>query len=238
MRKSFINTLAVTGLLIATGSANAETIGVNFGSERRAVGPAQSAGVIAQTNWNNASGPTAIVTDVNNGAGAATTVDVEWASRNTWKTQAANGDGNTNMMHGYLDDGNGGFSVTVSEIAYATYDVYIYLSTDMKKGAYTNTATINGGTQYYAKTHVSKYKPVTSLIQATGTTIPTPTVNANYILFTGVTGSSFTIDGAKKAGNNRSTIAGFQIVESVAIPEPASLVLLSLGGLTMLKRKK
>lgn len=92
-------------------------------------------------------------------SGAATTIDISWSSLNTYAIQfshpGADSDGTLNkeMLHGYLNSGQNeppnSSSVTLSEISYATYDIYVYFSADVadREGSVTD-----GTSTYYFRT--------------------------------------------------------------------------------------
>src|SRR4051794_20677310 len=89
--------LILFGILSFPLAAAQRTIGVNFtgGSNLPGGGPAalgedDSAGVIAQTNWNNASDAKGSLTALADNAGKATTAFITWSANNTW---ALNGKG-------------------------------------------------------------------------------------------------------------------------------------------------
>lgn len=60
----------------------------------------------------------------------------------------------------------------------------------------------------------------------------------NYFVFSGLTGFSFTLEswGSTNSGSLRAPINGIQILGAV-VPEPASLSLLLLGGVALLRRR-
>ena len=90
-------------LRITTGPVRA--IGVSFvGSSTVPMGAAESAGVVPQTNWNNAVGASrtsdlALV----DASGNPTTATVTWSSAGTWLTPITDQPGNRRLMKGYLD---------------------------------------------------------------------------------------------------------------------------------------
>ncbi|MEM9659017.1 MAG: hypothetical protein AAF961_11710, partial [Planctomycetota bacterium] len=61
----------------------------NGGSGAAALAPADTAGVVSQANWNNAEGQVGAITDAIDATGAATTVDVDWASEESWSGAGA-----------------------------------------------------------------------------------------------------------------------------------------------------
>ncbi len=97
------------------------------------------AGVVPASNWNNATTananaePTGIV--LNNDSGVATTAVATWQTGGaSWSvaTAGAGGAADMKMMTGYLDqggDGNGQIHmISVTNIPFGTYDVYLYHS--------------------------------------------------------------------------------------------------------------
>ena len=244
---------ALLALTICTASvAEASLIGINFvggkanngaggngsgGDEGNLLLPTDSAGVMAQTNWNNAfgrsGGPQALVNDM----GAASGAMVSWGGA-PWTfniSASAAGDANAALMNGYLDTNNNSTTtVTVTGISYALYDVYVYFdggSTGGRAGNYTaNGATKQGN-------DVGNWP-----IAAGGGTFDDATTDmiGNYILFSGLTGDLtvtatpiLLTDSVKRAPLN-----AIQIVRH--IPEPGTLALFGLGlaGLGIARRKR
>jgi hypothetical protein len=93
------------------------------------MGASEVAGVVAEANWNEASGassttPLALV----DSTGSATTATMSWKSDNVWVLPITDQPGNVRMMEGYLDTGSGDTTtVTVSGLAASTngYNVYV-----------------------------------------------------------------------------------------------------------------
>ena len=90
----------VTVVIVATATTRA--IGINFvGSSPAAMGSTETAGVVTQPNWNNATGatrtsPLALVDE----SGAASGATVTWSAASTWRTPAVDQPGNQRMMRG------------------------------------------------------------------------------------------------------------------------------------------
>jgi MYXO-CTERM domain-containing protein len=172
-------------------------------------------------------------------SGAATTLNLSYASFNTWHIQGshpgtdANGSYNKELLNGYLNSGPAAWgpgitnsSVSLSQIPYGLYDVYIYFSSDT---AGRNGSVSDGSTTYYFSTlGAAEIGGANALLTQTTDTIGT-NPGADYALFSGLTGASQTITMDMLSGNDQwGGIAGFQVV---AVPEPDTLALAALGGL-------
>jgi hypothetical protein len=133
-----------------------------------------------------------------------------------------------------LVDGGGGVSITISDIPYTQYDVYVYASQDTYL---TNTLSITDGTTtfYYASNGFENFY-ATSLLLTTSTNSASPTTGpGQYQLFANEPASSLTLTTGGAIGNVISNqVFGVQIVdEASSTPEPASLLMFS-GGLGLL----
>jgi hypothetical protein len=228
-------------LLICTCSTCAfgNSIGMNFTATRFGGGPYpilpnEVAGLVPQSNWNNsnpvANGSTSdislpmagVLVDNN---GADTGAHVTWFNANA----EVNSDGgnltpNERLYRGLIEGSPFNsdppqLTITVSDIPYAQYEVIAYLAT-FGFGA---TASAKLGDQEYFLVQSSNFT-VDGFIQATSTNVADQKL-ATYAVFTGLTGSSFSLEVITQSGN-RAGIAGFQIVE---VPEPSSGVLLCVG---------
>ena len=120
--------------IVATGPPAAEgAIGINFvGNDGASMGAAESAGVVAKANWNNATGASrSTPLALTNETGAVTGATVTWSSDNLWSTPVADQAGSRRMMKGYLDNGSSGaITVTVAGLPAGAYDVYVYADGD------------------------------------------------------------------------------------------------------------
>ncbi len=236
MRKRWI-VMSWALVLAGAGQASAASIGINFGSNRPGgeIAPTETAGVVAQANWNNApnqngstsdiTGPVAgtVVDDSN----AATGVTVNWsASKATWNANNSFTGGDAKLMKGYLDS-KGTNTVTVSDIDYAAYHVYVYVGQD--KVSTGSMSISNAATTYYFTTQGNG---ASSFVEATATA-PNDAATSNYMIFSNLTGASFTITEGSVDGT--PGMFGMQIVE---VPEPATMAMLAAGGVVMLARRR
>jgi hypothetical protein len=213
MKKLLTIVLAVT--LMTIGSvASAASVGINLGSNEQSLAAGDVAGVtVAQSNWNNASGASGSLSNVNNNSGVATTLDVSWSVNTTWHVTAngtATGDGK--LMFGYADVNSGQTkTVTLTQIPYTTYDVYVYVG---GSNSGTNTGKVGDGITTYSFQNASRNPGGDGFQQAdyirttdTGSGYPA----ANYALFAGRTGASRTI--SHNAISQSSGMFGVQIVD-------------------------
>ena len=186
-------------------------LGVNFvGGDAISAGSSVTgiAGVFGQSNWNNAPGgagdPLSLVDNTDN----ASILRVKWATNGPGAIGAEPGAAAADalLMHGILlprGSGAGGDDVItqieVRNIAYPTYDLYLYVVSD-------------GGSE-------ATFTANDEIIDATVATfdgefgqIVENFDSGNYIVFKGLTGPTLTITGNVVSG--KPGIAGFQIVRS------------------------
>ncbi len=249
------------------------SIGLNFNASNSgrsgapynldATPPGLTAGVISQDSWNDLSGnsqtsPSAAFHD---STGVVTTATATWSGADTWGVYGSSqSDPNLQLLNGYLDNHhqtNSPAVLTVSNIPYSTYEVIAYVNSDhlntASNASYGNIAlsgaTTGNGTYYYTAVGPVSYTAaqLTAGAEYIQTTATSDALKSNpvadYAIFTGVTGSSFTLtnsaEGAAGTGDNTG-LTGIQIVETSAVPEPSTVALTAVGvlGLMLIKRRK
>jgi hypothetical protein len=223
MKKVFI--VLTVGLMGFASVANAAKIGVNFGANYVSLGSTETAGVVPQINWNNASGTSGSANNVVDNSGAVTTADVSWASQwGTWScNRGADTSGNAKLMTGYLDPTWSDYhvTVTVSQIPYALYDVYVYVGSASPNA----TGHVDDGTttNSYTVSYTSG-AAFPGFVETTDTAEGNPV--ANYAKFGGKTNSSVTLTTSRLG--NASGMFGVQIVDAGEIPQTPAITALSL----------
>jgi len=199
-------------MVTAPSATEGDFISVNFvggssGATNTLMDCLEVAGVISANDWNNAVGNTGALNNLYYNAGAASTASVTWECPNTWSIGNSSEGGNKRMMYGYLD--GSATTITVSNIpskfTNAGYDVYVYCDGDSysgKIGGYTI-----GNTSIQA-TDTSNFSG--SFVQANNSA-------GNYVVFTNLSASQFTLNTAGVAGYPlRAPVNGIQIVASGA----------------------
>jgi hypothetical protein len=192
---------------------------------------------IDSANWNNTidldSGPLATGeigarTSLNDDTGASTTATVEWSSSNVYW----NGDGTASdeakLAVGYLDDGGAGATFTISNIPYPEYIAYVLFTSD-SNGDYTHTDLTIAGVSYLG----GDFPAHGRVTDGTGWVLADGITNGNYAMMLGLTNPTLTVSATKDAG--RSPITGVIIEE---VPEPSMALLIGLGGLGLLLRRR
>jgi len=244
-------------LVLATGvaflnSASAQVISLNFvrgsdGSAPLAVG--ETAGQVPAANWNNSTTANANVEStgivLNDATGAATSASATWLSGSASWSVDLTGTGlssDSAMMTGYLDQGGNGdgqiHNVTISDIPYAVYDVYVYHSS---AGGPNRTARYNAnGTDIYTRNLAPDgvfdgfvESGFGTLAEAANLANPA----GNYVRWVGLTDSSLILaaegiassEGGAGGETRRAPIQGIQIVEVIdGIPEVENLAASSI----------
>ena len=207
-------TYAVRGTWAAPVSGGAG-ISISFVGNGTAMGAAELAGVVVESNWNNASGsvrssPLALL----DSTGAATTATVTWSSDNVWGSSIQDQPGNVRMMKGYLDNGN--VDTTTVNVAglpgnSGGYTVYVYAQG--ASGTATNTGIYQlSGTGIATSSVALTYN---SNFSGTFTQATASNANGNYVVFTipNVTGFQLSaIPSTASNGIERAPVNGIQIV--------------------------
>ncbi len=244
-RSSSVFTLAGTSclvLIVIFGFAQADVISVNFVGGQGGSGVDQdlvidqadgAAGVVPEMNWNNLDGTSGGSVALIDSDGIATGATVSWGgSPNRFTTGNGSTTADQILMNGYLDtDNTSTTTVTVSNVPYAKYDVYVYFD-----GGGTGRAgeyTVNGTTRIGTDNANPSNNFTDTFLQDDGVG-----GGGNYLLFSGLTDADLTIAATPTAPPptvNRAPINGFQIVE-VVIPEPSSIaVWFGVAGFGLLR---
>jgi beta-glucanase (GH16 family) len=198
----------------ATGS-----IGVQFKGSGTALLPTDLAGLasVAQKNWNVLTGSSFTKSVLNDSTGAATTATLTGSANGVYWSggSVAAPVGNQKLASGELyNNTTSTRTLTVSNIPYAKYGVYLYAGIDAAGRAETTTLTELSGTpesfSFTTEHGNSQWTAATSTWDGTGTAPVLPT--ANYVHFGGLTATGFTL---KWGAPGNGGLNGIQIV-----PEP------------------
>ena len=227
--------LCVVGVLV--GAANADVISVNWKQYAGAVNdPTEPYGVASASNWSNLQLTATSQTDLILSGGAASTVDMTMTNPGGFNTVSGGGVyDNTVFRTGALVYASP-LTLSLSDLG-ATfgsnpYDIIVY-GTGFNGVAGGNQGVYSDGTTTY---YMQRPNPVNaSFVMSTDTNSGDDVDVANYVRFSGLSGDTQTITVSTVNGN--TGIGGFQIVGEV-VPEPATMVLLGLGSLIGLKRRK
>ena len=181
-------------------------------------------------NWNSTLGQdnSGSLTDLTDDDGIDTTADVVWTSANTWRNGVDNAATDEHRLaKSYLDDGNGGCSVTFSNIPYATYRVYGLLSSDAGDLYNTCDFQINGLLWVNGESSsavLPAYGNITTNNGSNGTFWTEIGGGTRGNFWTEITsGSTLTIQGQDKWGGGRGSLAGVIIEEVTDVPNTISV---------------
>ncbi len=132
-----------------------------------------------------------------------------WQSKNLYAVAEAGSTGT--FLNGYLDDGDGGATITISPVPYETYDVIIYCATDTGDAKF-SAKTVNGTTYTWDATSSSAIEG-TGAWGASGGKDATAVLGTNAIRVNNLNGS-LSINGGASAddGKTRGGIAAIQVV--------------------------
>lgn len=210
---SITHTATVT-LSVASASSFGNPISVDFVGGDVPMGSTETAGVVAASNWNDATGASnssgKVLLD---STGAATSATITWSSDDVWQESITDSPGNVRMMKGYLDNGyQDTTTVAVSGLPpnAGGYSVYVYAQ-GQSDGTNTNT-----GIYQISGTGVS-----TSSVSLTfnsdfnGAFVQANNSVGNYVVFTIPDVSSFNLKAIPSTASNgyeRAPVNGIEIV--------------------------
>jgi hypothetical protein len=246
MRHVFMNSVTRLSLfalpfsIALSSAASGAIIGVNFtggtfgGSPPVSLGSTEFAGVIPSANYNNvASANTGAPISLFDDSGTATTMTLTITGAvGPYSTISGAGinpqGGDEKLNTGFLA---GNSTLTLTGIPYASYNIYVYALNDNESRV--QATTVNGLTFYHdspnAASRVDQNLATDYVYTLVTSTNPAAqTVNANYVLFTGLSGQSQTIS-VNATGNG--FINGFQVVQ---VPEPGTAFFALSSGLLVL----
>jgi hypothetical protein len=192
------------------------------------------AGAEPAANWNN-SWPNNPTVNLPDSSGGVTSVDIAYSSYNIYSIQNshpgvdANGTYNRELLNGYRNSGTGNTptnsSVSITQIPFSYYDLYVYFSSDTAGRA----GTVTDGTTRFSFATIGK----ASITNVSGNAVLTRTTDtgtgypaANYAVFTGLSGSSKTINCNIPLYGG---IAAFQLVPRTD-PLPGAVISIQSGG--------
>lgn len=191
---------------------------INFVGGGTAMGAAESAGVAARSNWNNAYGASRTwPLPLKDETGTTTTARVTWSAASTYTTPITNNPGNKRLMKGYLNTTNSSSTtVTISGLPANTYDVYVYA--DGNNGSLSQTGTYR----------ISGAGIVTTSIDLTdaantdfsGTFVQANNSTGNYVKVT-ITATGFTLTAtplSPSTSTKRAPVNGLQIIPTAGQP--------------------
>jgi hypothetical protein len=206
-------------------STTARVVSINFVGNGTLMGTSESAGVVAKTNWNNATGNTNSSMALKDETGAGNGATLSYTGDNPWAVPITDTAGNFRMMRGYLDTGNQNPStITISGLPFSTtgYDIYVYIDGDNETSTVTGTYTISGT----GITAASIKATDPGNANFNGTFTQASNSNGNYIKFTAVQATAFTLKATPTTASNgvlRAPVNGIQIVPSPQTSTPRTV---------------
>ena len=246
-----LSAAAAVGAMGIAPDAGAALIGVDFMSTANGGQTpmllTETAGVVPQQFWNSVAASTTaapLLTSTGFLSGATVTVN----AAPTWSvpyTETTNGD--FHMMDGLLDPTSAALPaiITISGLlddGVPGFTVYVYRDSDADDATRVGTYTISGATAGNATitgTGDPSNNDAIAPFEYFQVDPDGPTETGNYIVFNGVSGSTFTLTATPSGGATpRSPVNGIQIDGVSAVPEPAGLAVAGVAAMGLLRRRR
>ena len=213
--------------------AQAASIGINFGSGRAnaALDPADVAGVVPQSNWNNAAGASGSLTVLNTDGGTASGAALSWATDEQWSIGGPGADANGTLLNGWVSANNTAdppAAIDVTNIPFAVYDLYVYMNHDRDSEDVDVTGPF--GTFRLHENNSDILSPI-SFVEQTVSADGDPTQQGNYARFANLTASDLNLilsPAGTEGSVDRGAITGIQLVQ---VPEPSASLLVAVAAL-------
>jgi hypothetical protein len=248
--KHFKNMLLVLSVWCTCTWLHAIAVSVNIcenNNDDNLIAAHELAGVCALSNWNNtvvvADGVTTNIQSPIPGIlidnfGVPSPMEISWHVDGFWWSNHPTHpyDGNNSLMCGYGDDWywvDGCNTITVANIPYEIYDVYLYVGADGTNRP--GMAELVGAETYYYLTWTEQidFSDTNNYVQATATEKSNQTP-ANFIVWRNQTEDGFTIVQKASEEMTNNGVFGFQVV---LVPEPGILWAFTGLGMLLLRRK-
>jgi hypothetical protein len=191
----------------------AQPISINFSGNGTPMGASESAGVVPETNWNNATGGAGSGQVLQDAAGNTNAALLAWSANGFYNTPVPDSAGNDRMMRNYLDSGSATTTlVMVNGLPPNTagWNVYVYFdgsNPETREGQYT----ISGAG--IATASVAGIDSAST--DFSGTFVQASNSPGNYALFSISMTQGFTLTAtpvANGAANPRAPVNGIQII--------------------------
>jgi len=234
MRKLFFFCSFVAAAAFSTTLSRAATISVNFEGNNNAgaptaLNPTDSAGVAPFTaaNWNNFSGNTGTSGVLNDSSNVATPVTITVVGQALFGSGTGTASADRKLLNGYVDSNTGTNTWTFQNVPAGLYTLISYALPDNLDGRISEYS-VNGGTAYNLLSDGGANFVANGFVRATGT--GSTYTSGNYVQFDNVSpiAGNITLTGT---GVFRNYSNGIQLV---AVPEPASILAIGVGGLGMM----
>ena len=203
-RSAFLAFPLCAGLAVSAQAV--PSVGLNFGDAGGNV--TGTAGVVAQANWNNGAGNVGSATNLVDDSGAGTGMNAAWVSNNLFNVfGAAPTTQDAALMRGYLDTTDTSVTrVTLTNVAYSKYDVYVYFDGDAATGRSGNYS-VNGTTKgpLVDSANFPAAGTAANYVQADA-----PASAGNYAVFSGQTAPFVSL--TAQASNFRAPVNAIQVV--------------------------
>ncbi len=251
---TLLSAASIGGIAMASGTASADLIGVNFVVQgtnvaNNSLSATSTAGYIPQENFNNVTSPATLGTagtsndfgPINNlvdSTGASTPVSISGVFNNNYQTgtHPVNGP-NYALLYGEFKTGKSTStatatsSVTLSGLGSGSYNLVVYTVADFfKVTSITGTFSVGSDSQTVMEQKGANFDG--TFVNATGTT------PGNYIEFTNITpvNGDITLNILATNGAN----VGVDGIQLQTVPEPASVGIFGAGavGLMLLSRRR